>query len=163
MTYHIDPESGFIRYQRSIQIRAGQEYCTYYESKEKADIHLVHRLYLDEKPWTLMSWEGVNPISKPSPITDLDYRSAIIRKIKGQESARDVKPAAKPPAPGVLIIEDNGVTARTKAWDNHLLQVQRASAALKLAKAAATAESKAEYDRIMARYFAEQKKRGNKQ
>lgn len=49
------------------------------------------------------------------------------------------------------------------AWKNVQLQAKREEASLKIKRAIGTAESKAEYERIMARVKAAMKKRGRKQ
>ncbi len=70
---------------------------------------------------------------------------------------------AKPTSPGSLTITDNGEKARTKAWDNVLLQAKRDEAARQASIAAQTAESKAKYKQIMDKAIAEAKKRGRSQ
>jgi hypothetical protein len=64
---------------------------------------------------------------------------------------------------GSLTIEDDGIAARTKAWDNQLLQARREEAAAKVKRAIATEESKAEYDRLIAQVKADLKRRGRMQ
>jgi hypothetical protein len=71
--------------------------------------------------------------------------------------------ATRPPEPGSLTIEDNGIAARTKAWDNQLLQARREASADKVKRAIATKESKAEYDRLMAQVKVELKRLGRMQ
>jgi len=112
-------------------------YCS--GSTASDQTQLSHDAYREQgRPTVVLDWRGANPIAGDMAITE-------------------------PASPGSLTIEDNGIATRTKAWDNHLLQVQSEEAAHKLAKAAATAESKAEYARIMAKVIADLKKRGNKQ
>lgn len=64
---------------------------------------------------------------------------------------------------GSLTVEDNGNLARIAAWDNKLLQAQRVEAAAKVQRAIGTAESKAEYKRLMDKVRADLKRRGRAQ
>lgn len=70
---------------------------------------------------------------------------------------------AKPVAPGVLIIEDNGIAAKAKAWDDSVLQMRREAAAQRVKAAIATAESKANSEILRQKMLAEMRARGNKQ
>jgi ribosomal protein L24E len=69
----------------------------------------------------------------------------------------------KPSGPGVLVIEDNGIAARTKAWEDTVLQAQRQEAATRAKQVAETARSSAKHKVELARVFEEMCKRGNKQ
>lgn len=70
---------------------------------------------------------------------------------------------SRPSGPGYLTIEDNGVKARTKAWEDSVLQMRREEAAMKVQTAIATAESKAKNEVLRQKMLAEMRNRGNKQ
>ena len=69
----------------------------------------------------------------------------------------------KPTAPGALIIEDNGIAARTKAWEDTVLEAQRQDAAIRAKQVAETARTSAKHKAVLAKLFEEMRKRGSKQ
>lgn len=64
---------------------------------------------------------------------------------------------------GSITIEDNGIAARTKAFDDAVLQGQRAEAQRKVAAAAVSARQDAKIKALIAAEMDKMRKRGNKQ
>lgn len=80
--------------------------------------------------------------------------------------ANPVTPSGAPAVAGgggALTVVDNGNAARIAAWDNQVLQAQRVEAAAKVQRAIGTAESKAEYKRVLDELRAKLKLRGRSQ
>jgi hypothetical protein len=97
-------------------------------------------------------------------IPDFAHLPGAAPKVAAAPKPAPPKPVpAKPVSPGVLIVEDNGIAARTKAWEDTVLEAQRQDAAIRAKQVAETARSSAEHKAVLAKVFEEMRKRGNKQ
>ena len=68
-----------------------------------------------------------------------------------------------PPGGFHITIEDNGIAARTKAWDDAILQGQREEAQRKVAAAVVSARQDAKIKALIAAEMEKMRKRGNTQ
>ena len=89
----------------------------------------------------------------------VDTSSKVMADLGGPPPGK----ATRPPEPGSLTIEDNGIAARTKAWEDAILQGQREEAAIMARRVSETARSSARHKAILARVTEEMRKRGRQQ
>ena len=83
----------------------------------------------------------------------------------GEFDASDGGDNRKPASPGGfhITIEDNGIAARTKAFDDAMLQGQRVEAQRRVAAAVVSAQQDAKIKALIAVEMEKMRKRGNKQ
>ena len=70
---------------------------------------------------------------------------------------------SRPSGGAFISIKDNGIAARTKAWDDAMLQGQRVEAQRRVAAAAVSAQQDAKIKALIAVEMEKMRKRGNKQ
>lgn len=106
----------------------------------------------------------VSPAAAEDHVRRAFTPETTVHRVSANTAAVPARSAPAPkPAAGALTVEDNGVTARTAAWADTLLQAKREEASRQVKLVIETAQSKAEYERILAEAKARAKKQGRRQ